>query len=53
MKHKERTRRLCNLWGLLPVAALIAWLGESLPALAQDNVLATATLTRDLSPWDM
>jgi biopolymer transport protein ExbB len=52
-KHKERTRRLCNLWGLLPVAALIAWLGESLPALAQDNVLATATLTRDLSPWDM
>jgi biopolymer transport protein ExbB len=38
---------------LLPVAALIAWPGEPLPALAQDNVLATATLPRDLSPWGM
>jgi hypothetical protein len=27
---------------------LIAWLGEPLAALAQDNVLATATLPRDL-----
>jgi biopolymer transport protein ExbB len=25
----------------------------SLPALAQDNIVATATLPRDLSPWGM
>ena len=25
----------------------------SLPAVAQDNVIATATLPRDLSPWGM
>ena len=34
-------------------AALIAWLAEPLAALAQDNVVATATLPRDLSPWGM
>src|SRR5215470_4251344 len=34
-------------------AALIAWLAVPLPAVAQDNVLATATLPRDLSPWGM
>jgi len=32
---------------------LIAWLAGPLPALAQDNVVATATLPRDLSPWGM
>jgi biopolymer transport protein ExbB len=32
---------------------LIAWLAEPLPALAQDNIVATATLPRDLSPWGM
>src|SRR5262245_38927729 len=37
----------------LPVAALTAWLAEPLAALAQDNVFATATLPRDLSPWGM
>jgi biopolymer transport protein ExbB len=34
-------------------AAPITWLAEPLPALAQDNVVATATLPRDLSPWGM
>src|SRR6266516_1074322 len=34
-------------------AARAAWLGAPVPALAQDNVLATATLPRDLSPWGM
>src|SRR5215510_4513868 len=33
--------------------ALLAWLAMPLPALAQDNVVATATLPRDLSPWGM
>jgi len=33
--------------------ALIAWLAEPSAALAQDNVVATATLPRDLSPWGM
>jgi biopolymer transport protein ExbB len=34
-------------------AALIASLAEPSAALAQDNVVATATLPRDLSPWGM
>jgi biopolymer transport protein ExbB len=34
-------------------AALIAWLVVPVPAFAQDNVVATATLPRDLSPWGM
>src|SRR5262245_8578841 len=33
--------------------ALLAWPAMPLPALAQDNVVATATLPRDLSPWGM
>jgi biopolymer transport protein ExbB len=33
--------------------SLIAWLAEPSAALAQDNVVATATLPRDLSPWGM
>jgi hypothetical protein len=37
----------------VPCAALIAWFAGPLPALAQDNVVATATLPRDLSPWRM
>jgi len=32
---------------------MIAWLAVPLPAFAQDNVVATATLPRDLSPWGM
>ena len=41
------------LWGAVPCTALIAWFAGPLPALAQDNVVATATLPRDLSPWGM
>jgi biopolymer transport protein ExbB len=38
---------------MLRGAAMIALLIVPLPALAQDNVVATATLPRDLSPWGM
>src|ERR1700757_5401317 len=34
-------------------AAMLAWLAAPVPALAQDNVVATAALPRDLSPWGM
>jgi biopolymer transport protein ExbB len=34
-------------------AAAAAWIALPAPALAQDNVVATATLPRDLSPWGM
>src|SRR5215475_12921174 len=40
-------------WGSLSAAAMTAWLAVPVPALAQDNVSATATLPRDLSPWGM
>jgi biopolymer transport protein ExbB len=47
-------RRLRGVSAAMPRgAALIAWLAVPLPAVAQDNVLATATLPRDLSPWGM
>ena len=32
---------------------MLAWLAAPVPALAQDNVVATAALPRDLSPWGM
>ena len=32
---------------------MTSWLAAALPALAQDNVVATATLPRDLSVWGM
>jgi hypothetical protein len=38
---------------MLRDVAMIALLVVPLPALAQDNVVATATLPRDLSPWGM
>src|SRR5262245_65721120 len=38
---------------MLRGAAMIAWLAVPLLALAQDNVVAIATLPRDLSPWGM
>jgi biopolymer transport protein ExbB len=38
---------------MLRGAALIAWLVVPVTTLAQDNVVATATLPRDLSPWGM
>jgi biopolymer transport protein ExbB len=54
-RHKRWVRALRGLWSVatLSSAAIIAWLAEPLPALAQDNVVATATLPRDLSPWGM
>jgi biopolymer transport protein ExbB len=50
---KHRGRPLYGRWRLLVVAALTAWLAAPLPALSQDNIVATATLPRDLSPWGM
>jgi len=48
---------LRNLWrsrvATLRDLAVIALLVLPLPALAQDSVVATATLPRDLSPWGM
>jgi biopolymer transport protein ExbB len=38
---------------MLRGAAMIARLVVPVPALAQDSVVATATLPRDLSPWGM
>jgi biopolymer transport protein ExbB len=38
---------------MLRGAAMIVWLAVPLPAIAQHNVIATATLPRDLSPWGM
>ena len=39
--------------GGVSAGALFVWLVAALPAAAQDNVLGTATLPRDLSPWGM
>ena len=50
-RRQARDRR--SPWSCLSAAATAAWLGAPVPALAQDNVLATATLPRDLSPWGM
>src|SRR5262249_56730538 len=47
-----RVRR--GRWNSFSATVATAWLiVSSLPALAQDNVVATATLPRDLSPWGM
>src|SRR6516162_5340694 len=55
--HRGRIRALRGPWGvnaaMLRGAAMIAWLVVPVPALAQDSVVATATLPRDLSPWGM
>jgi len=32
---------------------MFVWLADAMPAAAQDNVIGTATLPRDLSPWGM
>src|SRR5215510_11584141 len=54
---RAHVRACCSLRRLSSAgpwaAGLIAWLAGSLPAWAQDNVVATATLPRDLSPWGM
>src|SRR5262249_16889212 len=53
-RHARRFRSPWRLSAAVPgVTALIAWLREPSAALAQDNVMATATLPRDLSPWGM
>ena len=38
---------------MLRDVAMITLLVAPVPALTQDNVVATATLPRDLSPWGM
>ena len=56
-RHRGRVLALFASWGvsaaMLRGATLIAWLVVPVPALAQDNIVATATLPRDLSPWGM
>src|SRR5262245_48335575 len=56
-RHRGRVRVLRGPWhvsaAMLRGAALIAWPLVPVPGLAQDNVVATATLPRDLSPWGM
>src|SRR3989440_3047368 len=53
--QRRQVRAGRALWHIITLtsAAMTAWLAEALPALAQDNVVATATLPRDLSPWGM
>ncbi len=51
-----RRRHVCaprGALGSVSAAALFVWLADALPACAQDNVVGTATLPRDLSPWGM
>jgi biopolymer transport protein ExbB len=50
LSRRKQTRVRRGPWNLVIVAA---WLAASVPALAQDNVIATAMLPRDLSPWGM
>jgi len=52
-RRQVRVRRGPSKLVTLSAAAITAWLAACLPALAQDNVVATATLPRDLSPWGM
>jgi biopolymer transport protein ExbB len=53
--QRRQVRAGRALWQIITLtsAAMTGWLAEPLPALAQDNVVATATLPRDLSPWGM
>jgi biopolymer transport protein ExbB len=55
MQYQEVRRRwvraLRGPWG--SSLAAIAWIAVPAAGLAQDNVVATATLPRDLSPWGM
>src|SRR5262249_48571750 len=54
--HKGKipsVRWIATMRGAVSCAALIAWLAAPVSALAQDNVVATATLPLDLSPWGM
>src|SRR6266478_2399474 len=49
--QRQKVRALRGLWNIvsLSTAAMTAWLAAPLSVLAQDNVVATATLPRDLS----
>jgi biopolymer transport protein ExbB len=49
-RHLRAPRGACDS---VSAAALFVWLADALPAAAQDNVIGTATLPRDLSPWGM
>src|SRR5262249_27184556 len=51
--HESQFQGLGISAAMLRGATLIAWLVVPVPALAQDNIVATATLPRDLSPWGM
>src|SRR5215471_8185727 len=55
--QRRPVRALRGLWrsraAMLRGVAMIALLIVTLPALAQNNVVAIATLPRDLSPWGM
>jgi biopolymer transport protein ExbB len=50
MRHVRVSR---GVWASVSAPALFVWLADTLPAAAQDNVIGTATLPRDLSPWGM
>src|ERR671936_2721413 len=51
--RRRHVRAPRGLWGSMSAAALFVWLPGALPAAAQENVVGTATLPRDLSPWGM
>ena len=51
--RRRHVRAPRGVWGSMSAAALIASLAGPSAALAQENVVATATLPRDLSPWGM
>jgi biopolymer transport protein ExbB len=54
MEHRSgQVRASRGVWDSVSAAALLVWLADALPVLAQDNVVGTATLPRDLSPWGM
>jgi biopolymer transport protein ExbB len=51
--RRGRVRTRHGMCANVSAAALFVWLADALPAWAQDNVIGTATLPRDLSPWGM
>jgi hypothetical protein len=52
-RDDQRLRRNCVWAGTVTLLWGITIASTPLPAFAQDNVVATATLPRDLSPWGM
>ena len=53
MELRRRHVRVPSAWGGASATALFVWLADALPAFAQDNIVGTATLPRDLTPWGM